>query len=176
MIDEFEVGRWYVFDAGEDSGITWNLYGKMAILKDGKPHQCTAIRGDYPMYANFDGHTDGPYDGGTWSFCGDNAYISEVKASQELQFKRGDKILVTDYDYGNDWLECIFVAYIEGATEPYVVTLADENDFRDGRPFEVYTYRYAKSFPDKDKKLEELEENLRKAEEALEEYKKEKSK
>lgn len=176
MIDKFEVGKWYVFDASEDSGITWDPCGKMDFLKDGKPHQCTAIGGTYSMCANFDGHTDGLYDGGAWSFCGDSAYISEVKASQELQFKRGDKILVTDYDYGNDWLECIFVAYIEGATEPYVVTLADENDFRDGRPFEVYTYRYAKSFPDKDKKLEELEENLRKAEEALEEYKKEKSK
>jgi len=57
MIDKFEVGKWYVFDAGEDSGITWNPYGKMDFLKDGKPHKCTAIRGSYPMYANFDGHT-----------------------------------------------------------------------------------------------------------------------
>jgi len=176
MIDEFELGKWYVFDAGEDSGITWNPYGKMDFLKDGKPHKCTAVRGIYPMYANFDGHTDGPYDGGTWSFYGDNAYVSEVAVPGELQFKRGDKILVTDYEYDNDWLEYIFVAYIKGATEPYVVTPADENDFRDGRPFEVYTFRYAKPLPDKDKKLAELEENLRRAQEELEEYKKEKSK
>lgn len=178
MIDKFEIGKWYIFDAIEYpyGNITWNPYGKMDFLRDGKPHQCTSVSEYGEMLANFDGYTDGFHVDGTWLFSGANDYISEVNPSEEGQFKRGDKILVTDYEHDDDWLEYIFVAYIKGATEPYVVTPADENDFRNGKPFDIYCYKYAKPLPDKDKKLAELEENLRKAQEELEEYKKEKSK
>ena len=46
MIDKFEVGKWYVFDAGEDSGITWNPYGKMDFLKDGKTPSMHGCKGN----------------------------------------------------------------------------------------------------------------------------------
>lgn len=173
MIDKFEVGKWYVFDTNKHNDIFWSPHGLMDFLKDGRPHQCTVISKYDDMFANFDGRTDGIYDGGTWSFRFKHDKITEVAVPKADVFKRGDVILVTDYVDDDNWMERIFVSYVEGATDPYVVAGGDEKEnFRNGKPFAIYTYKYGKPLPKEDKELKELEENLRKAEKALEEYKK----
>lgn len=172
MIDKFEVGKWYVFDATEykKGGIPWNPDGGMDFLKDGRPHQCTFVSGGRYACANFDGHTDGWHSDGTWSFHGYLSYISEVESPEEAEFKRGDVVLVADdadEPYSN-WHERIFLARIEGAKSPYVVVHAGyEDDFRSGKPFCTITYRYAEPRTEVNTAVKALETAVEEAEEAF---------
>ena len=62
----------------------------------------------------------------------------------EPQFKRGDKVLVWDWDEKQAY-ERIFLAYIEGARSPYVCVMeSQEKAFYDGADFEPINCKHAK--------------------------------
>ena len=67
----------------------------------------------------------------------------------EPQLKRGDKVLVWDWDEKQAY-ERIFLAHIEGARRPYVCVMeGQEKAFYDGAEFEPINYKHAKPIPTK---------------------------
>lgn len=63
--------------------------------------------------------------------------------------KRGDRILVWS-SFDQDWIERIFITYIEGAKNPIVcVTDIYEKEFNSGEPFGTITWNKWKPIPEK---------------------------
>ena len=86
----------------------------------------------------------------------------------EPQFKRGDKVLVWDWDEKQAY-ERIFLAHIEGARRPYVCVMeGQEKAFYDGAEFEPINYKHAKPIPTKQTvTLELTDEQLEKIKEVI---------
>ena len=142
MITKFEVGKRYRF-TGKEGGIDWaNTHAKVL---EGKPHLCVkAGDSSHPHYALFDGMQPQltRYQAVMWDWTCGFKYWEEVS-----QFQRGDKVVVWDKEEGLEFT-CDFIAYIEGAYMPYIVTTNIKSE-----PFQISEYRYCKL---EDSKLKEL--------------------
>ena len=93
-------------------------------------------------------------------------FLAERFELVEPQFKRGDRVLVWDFDE-EDVDESIFIAHIDGAKRPFVcVDCSSEDQFNNGERFGIVAYKHAKPLPAKqtvtleltDKQLEKIKE------------------
>jgi len=67
-----------------------------------------------------------------------------IEGYAEPQFKRGDKVLAWDY-FEEHADEVIFLAYIQGATHPYIVVCDWDNvSFLSGKKFYIEMCKHAK--------------------------------
>ncbi len=74
--------------------------------------------------------------------------FKEEYMENKCEFKRGDKILVRDFP-DNDYIEKIFLTYIDGAFSPYIcVAGVYEEGYENGEEFVTQHWKYAKKKED----------------------------
>ena len=142
MIKRFEVGKRYRYTHNTRFN-TWNL--AMDCVTDGKPRLCVKAGGDerkaYALFERMKEELSQRQDC-MWDWFDGFEFWEEVS-----QFQRGDKVVVWDKEEGLEFT-CDFIAYIEGAYMPYIVTTNIKSE-----PFQISEYRYCKL---EDSKLKEL--------------------
>jgi len=114
MIERFELGKRYYF-TGATQFNTWNL--DMVCILDGKSRLCTKAGNEeeHKNYALFEGMQKHMYQDGMYNWVDGFEFWEE-----DTTPKRGDKVIVWDDACVKSIYD--FVAYVEGAKLPYLVT------------------------------------------------------